>query len=74
MNGKIINNKISLDNLYRLEEKSIKIGDWGSSAVCRTIKVNGSDIIFRDVPVLKYEENENDETQQKNQSSWLLHP
>jgi hypothetical protein len=48
MRGSLINNNISLDNLYRLEEKCIKIGDWGYSAMCRRLFVVGKQIALKD--------------------------
>lgn len=52
MKGTLINNRISLDNLYRMGEKQIKIGDWSNAAMNSKIVVAGKSISFRDEPVL----------------------
>ena len=70
MEGNLINNKISLDNLYRLQEKDIKIGDWGCAAVSRTIMVAGQMVNFKDQPILNYQENEDEIDLRSNK--WLL--
>jgi hypothetical protein len=58
MKGTLINNKISLDNLYRLEEKMIQIGDWGSVAINRKLIVADKEVVFRDEPTLLIQESE----------------
>lgn len=40
--GSAICNKITLDNLYKLEERDIRVGDWDTAAICRRINVNGT--------------------------------
>jgi len=52
MKGTLINNRISLDNLYRLEEKMIQVGDWGCAAINRRLMVAGKEVVFRDEPLL----------------------
>ncbi len=52
MKGTLINNRMSLDNLYRLEEKMIQVGDWGSAAINRRLMVAGKEVVFRDEPLL----------------------
>lgn len=59
MKGNVINNNLSLDNVYRLEEKCFKIGDWGCSAVQRRLLVAGEKTVFKDEPTLKREISDN---------------
>lgn len=59
MKGTLINNKISLQNLYRMGEKQIKIGDWSNAAINSKIVVAGKSVCFREEPVLTIKQKSN---------------
>ena len=40
----IITNNINLDNVYLMEEKDIRIGEWGFSAVKRVLDIGGEHV------------------------------
>ena len=60
--GKVINNKICLDNVYRMQQKDIRISDWGSSSMRNVSGVSQQSIVTYHESILF------------DSSDWLMHP
>ena len=59
---KIITNNLNLDNIYLMEEKDIRIGEWGCSAIKRVLDIGGKHVELTDDPVLN------------DSSGWMINP